>query len=156
MGLIVRDMRQDDFESVARIFVELHRVHSDARPDWYLPSDAPLTRGEFDRWFGENTFATVAEQDGRVVGFCNGYIQRGHRSPLVRQLTQYHIDNFAVSSEARRGGVGRALFEDARRRAAELGCDKLTLSAWACNKSALDFYAAMGMTERVVHLELDV
>lgn len=156
MGLIIRDMRQDDFESVAKIFVELHRVHSDARPDWYLPSDAPLTRDEFDRWFGEDMFATVAEQDGRVVGFCNGCIQHGHRSPLVRQLTQYHIDNFAVSSEARRGGVGRALFEDARRRAAELGCDKLTLSAWACNTAALDFYAAMGMTERVVHLELDV
>lgn len=156
MGLIVRDMRKDDFDLIAKIFVELHRVHSDARPDWYYPSDAPLDRGEFDRWFGEDMFAFVAEQDDRVVGFCNGYVQHGHRSPLVRQISQYHIDNFAVSSDARRGGVGRALFDEAKKRAKALGCEKLTLSAWAFNTAALDFYAAMGMTERVVHLEMDV
>ncbi len=156
MGLIIRDMRRDEFDSIQDIFVQLHRVHSDARPDYYYPSDAPLERGEFDRWFGEDMFAMVAELDGRVVGFCNGFIQRGHPSPLVRQISRYHIDNFAVSDDARRGGVGRALFDAARRRAREQGCGKLTLSVWAFNTAAREFYAAMGMTERVVQLELDV
>lgn len=156
MGLVIRDMRRDEFDSIRDIFVQLHRVHSDARPDWYLTSDAPLEQSEFDRWFGEDMFAFVAERDGRVVGFCNGFVQHGHPSPLVRQISQYHIDNFAVSDDARRGGIGRALFDEAKLRAKALGCEKLTLSAWAFNTAAREFYAAMGMTERVVQLELDI
>jgi ribosomal protein S18 acetylase RimI-like enzyme len=76
----------------------------------------------------------VAELDGRVVGTTMaGY--DGHRGWV-------HL--VAVSSEARRRGIGRALMEEAERRLAALGCPKLNLQVRGSNRGVVAFYERLG------------
>jgi ribosomal protein S18 acetylase RimI-like enzyme len=76
----------------------------------------------------------VAVFDGKVVGsVMAGY--DGHRG---------WINYLAVDPEAQRGGIGRALMNEAERRLAALDCPKINLQVRVSNQQALGFYAALG------------
>lgn len=152
-AITVRPMEEGDFDAVRSLMYELHKVHSDARPDYYLPSDDPLDREVFEHWFGIESFGCVAELDGRVAGFFTAYLQHRVGNPLMREMTHFYVENFCVAEWAQRRGVGRRLIIEAERLAQLSGADRLTLSVWAFNRDARDFYAAVGFDERVVHLE---
>ena len=152
-AVTVRPMAESDFDSLRPLMRELHEVHSQARPDYYVPSDDPLTREVFEHWFDGECCNCVAELNGRVAGFFTAYLQHRVDSPLMRRMTHFHIDNLCTAEWARRSGVGRALMLEAERFALAAGADRLTLSVWAFNTGARDFYAATGFAERVVQLE---
>lgn len=151
--VVIRPMTADDFDAVKPLMYELHKLHSDERPDYYAASDDPLDREVFERWFGAETCNCVAEVGGKVAGFFTSYLQHRVGNPLMQPMTHFYVENFCVAEWAQRKGVGRALIIEAERLAQLSGADRLTLSVWAFNRDARDFYAAMGFSERVVHLE---
>ena len=61
--------------------------------------------------------------------------------------SSWYIDALAVASAARGGGVGRALLEDAERRAHEAGCTSLALETQLENDGAQRLYEAAGFIE---------
>ena len=76
----------------------------------------------------------VAEEDGRVIGHMGvWYI-----------LDEGHITNVAVSPEARRKGVGRALVEESLRLGRESGLRGFTLEVRETNEAAIELYKSFG------------
>ena len=149
----VRPMERSDFEALRPIMRELHAVHSEARPDYYLPEDDPLTPEIFDFWFGEDMHPLVAEMDGEVVGYVTPELQR-RVGNYVRPMLRLHIHDVAVAEKARRRGVGRALFREAERLGRSLGASRIQLSVWAFNTAAREFYASLGFEVRTLNLDL--
>ncbi len=156
MAVLVRGMKKDDFDGVRAIFRQLHRVHSDGRPDWFKTTDEPLTEEVFDSWFQPGKLALVAELDGEIVGFCSGFPNIREENPVQHRIETYYIEDFATLESVRRKGVGRALFEGAKERIAAMGFHRIGITVWAFNRGAREFYEAMGMTQRTVNLELDM
>lgn len=72
---------------------------------------------------------TVAEADGRVLGF------------LALALAEGRLDQLFIAPDAQGRGVGRALFEAARRRMP----DGFWLSTQPANGRACAFYERLGM-----------
>jgi len=76
----------------------------------------------------------VAEVEGRIVGaVMAGY--EGHRG---------WINYLAVDPPRRRGGLGRALMEEAERALRAAGCPKINLQVRPENKAAVAFYERLG------------
>lgn len=76
----------------------------------------------------------VGEEDGGVVATVMGGYE-GHRG---------WINYLAVSPEARKGGLGRALMDEVERRLRAAGCPKINLQVRSDNEQALGFYRALG------------
>jgi GNAT superfamily N-acetyltransferase len=124
-----------------------------ARPDEAIPLTELAYRSKrhwgYDREFMEACRATlrvsarfiaradvyVAEVDGRVVGFCS-------LAPWHSDLELYH---FFVDPPAMGNGVGRRLWNDAVRRATELGHSRLLIQS---DPFAEGFYLKLG-AERI-------
>lgn len=82
-----------------------------------------------------------AFQDGRLAGFAAVTPELFGKGKEYLDLASIH-----VSEDARRQGIGRRLFEEAKRWAASHGAVKLYISAHSAVES-IAFYRAMGCVE---------
>ena len=79
----------------------------------------------------------VAEQDGEAVGYVGGQTV----------LDEGYITDVAVSPACRRQGIGRALIEELKKRAAQSGLSFVTLEARASNAPAIALYEGAGFRQ---------
>jgi GNAT superfamily N-acetyltransferase len=120
-----RVSERETLESLQRrssVHEPMYRAQLEAHPDAIeLPEDH-LAAG----------LVRVAEQDGAIVGFA---------VLLERSGDACELDGLFVEPDSMRGGVGRALVEDAKRIARERGATRIDVVA---NPQALVFYGAVG------------
>jgi GNAT superfamily N-acetyltransferase len=83
----------------------------------------------------------LAERDGEPVGTADLWIAP---TLLNGAAPRAFVNYVAVSTPARRSGVGRALMEDACRRAADAGCGDVVLMSGDHRPDAHRFYGALG------------
>jgi GNAT superfamily N-acetyltransferase len=144
-GVTVRDQQSRDLETVVDLAVISLEWHSKTF------KDVSLATGRHDLLDGFRQFAErsgsyfrVAEIDGAVVGFLTAQLtpasnqSAGARSPTV------WIADVAVSLEARRCGVGRALIRDLEEWAVQEGADEVKLRMHAGNEPARQLYESAG------------
>lgn len=150
--MLIRDAEQKDFEALHRLMEQLHGLHVRNRPDIYRNSD-PFEESEFTALRNDpEKICLAAELEGTVAGLCIAALKRSE-NPLVLPRAVAFLDALCVDEACRRGGVGKALFREAERRAREMGAESLELMVWSFNRGASDFYDKMGMTPRSVILE---
>lgn len=108
-----------------------------------FPQDKPLTPGEAEQFFAQQSFTGVAvDDDNRVLGV---YIL--HPNNVGRCG---HICNasYAVAKTARHQGVGRAMVTHCMQQAKQLGFDILQFNAVvADNTPALNLYRQLGFVQ---------
>lgn len=89
---------------------------------------------------------TIAERDGRAVGFAQ--LQLGAQCPSAAPGPAFvELHRLYVRQSATRQGVGQALLRAGEQRAAALGAACLWLTAWVGNARALAFYRAQGYAD---------
>ena len=131
MTTTVREATSDDLGSIVVLLGELH-VRSTAVADadaW----EAILTQ--------TGRTILLAERNGDAVGTADLWIAP---SLLHGAIPRAFVNYVAVLANARRSGVGRALMEDAQRRAASAGCGDLLLMPGDHRPDAHRFYGALG------------
>lgn len=129
----VRDARPEDADDVARLL----RIVGTRLP----PGDARVGEGLAD-FLADGGTVLVAEEEGRVVGVCTLLIRRF--SPMDASPGAW-LDGLAVEERYRGRGIGRALMQEARRRAEEAGCDSVILHTHEDQKEALRLYEELGL-----------
>ena len=83
------------------------------------------------------SYCFLARDDGgRTVGFCSFW----------RVLDELHINNLAVASGARRGGVASALLQHVLVEGARLGARRATLEVRRSNEAARLLYERFGFS----------
>ncbi|MBW2462054.1 MAG: GNAT family N-acetyltransferase [Deltaproteobacteria bacterium] len=85
--------------------------------------------------------ALVAEEDGEPVGYITGHIEDDQRRELSRKGV---VEDWFVEVEARKRGVGRALFDALVAAFRERGCVMLESTTWAGNAGARAAHQALG------------
>lgn len=134
-AVLVRSAAPADFDRVTALLEELGRtpVTDATYEDCRALYEAHVADPEADH--------LVAEADGTIVGFCSLH----YRERLNNVTRQAWIPDLVVDPAARGRGAGRALLEEAERRASARGCHDLTLESGDERTDAHRLYRAFGM-----------
>ncbi len=91
----------------------------------------------------------VAEADGRHVGYIMCKIEHGFSNfKRLGFVKKGHMVSVAVLDRYRRGGIGRALVEEATKGIAMRGCDEFYLEVRCSNTGAVKLYEDLGFEVR--------
>lgn len=157
MDMTIRTMTPRDYEAVDERMRRLHRMHVDARPDQYEEVEHVYPRDDFEGIVAcDQCIALAAEEGGKIVGICLAAIRKARSAQGDHGNRTAYIEALYVDESARGRGAGRALYEETRRRAKELGASRLELMVWEFNQSAVTFYEAVGMKTQRLILESEI
>ena len=150
----IRSAELRDIPALGRLLYEVHKVHSDVRPDLFKAGARKYTDEQLEEILqsGERP-VFVAEQDGQVVGyaFCIPKQFVGDRSMIdVRTL---HIDDLCVDEAARGKHIGTKLYDFVLDFAKRQGYYNVTLNVWADNKAAVKFYEKIELRVQKIGME---
>ena len=143
------EIRRANFEDIPRItdlLLQVHKVHSDKRPDIFRRGSKKYTEDELHEIIADDErpiFTAVI--DGRVDGYAFCIFQR-HDDNSLEQFTTLYIDDLCVDQNRRHEHIGTALYKYVLGVARENGCHNVTLNVWECNPGARKFYETMGMS----------
>lgn len=153
-GLTIRRAAAADIPALDRLLYQVHRVHSDARPDLFRRGAKKYTDSELEAILAnDSTPIFVAERDGAVLGyaFCIHKQLVGDRS--MTDIKTLYIDDLCVDECARGGHIGKALYEYVLDYARSSGCYNVTLNVWAGNTGAMKFYEKVGLSVQKLGME---
>ena len=133
----VRIARPEDFGAVTALLEALGRapVTDESRESCRAVYQAQLRDPDTDH--------LVAEDDGAVAGFCSLH----YRARLNFPTPEAWVPDLFVAEGSRGRGLGRALLEEAERRARDRGCHRITLESGYQRDAAHRLYARVGMED---------
>lgn len=150
----IRSAELRDIPALGRLLYEVHKVHSDVRPDLFKAGARKYTDEQLEEILqsGERP-VFVAEQDGQVVGyaFCIPKQFVGDRS--MTDVRTLYIDDLCVDEAARGKHIGTKLYGFVLDFAKRQGYYNVTLNVWADNKAAVKFYEKIGLRIQKIGME---
>lgn len=150
----IRSAELRDIPALGRLLYEVHKVHSDVRPDLFKAGARKYTDEQLEEILqsGERP-VFVAEQDGQVAGyaFCIPKQLAGDRS--MTDARTLHIDDLCVDEAARGKHIGTKLYDFVLDFAKRQGYYNVTLNVWADNKAAVEFYEKIGLRVQKIGME---
>ena len=151
---MIRKAELRDIPALGRLLYEVHKVHSDVRPDLFKAGARKYTDEQLEEILqsGERP-VFVAEQDGQVVGyaFCIPKQLVGDRS--MTDVRTLYIDDLCVDEAARGKHIGTKLYDFVLDFAKRQGYYNVTLNVWADNKAAVEFYEKIGLRVQKIGME---
>ena len=149
----IRRATLTDIDGINKLLYEVHKVHSDKRPDLFKVGSKKYTNEELAKIIVDDNrpiFVYVDNDDILVYAFC--VFIKNNSNSLTDILTLY-IDDLCVDENARGKKVGTSLYNYVLQFAKDAGCYNVTLNVWACNNSALKFYEKCGLSVQKIGLE---
>lgn len=158
MNLKIREATNNDYGEVYNLTLEVYTLHLKGRPDVYLEIDNPLTKEYFNDLLNSNTskiFVVENVDDKKLSAYSILQIMTT-KNPIFIPKTFIYIDDFCVSSNFKRTGIGKMMFNYIVDYAKSKKADSLQLNVWEFNKAAIKFYEAMGMSTRNRRMEFNL
>ena len=133
---------------------QVGRVHYNGRPDIFRENAQKYGPSQVLSKLGKaETPVFVAEENGKVLGYCFCEIKTISRDTVLRDRTTCYIDDLCVDETCRGQGIGKKLYHTAKEYAGQSGCDSITLNVWCCNPGAVKFYEALGLKPQKIGME---
>lgn len=152
--LIIRRAEERDIPSIDKLLYEVHKVHSDVRPDLFKAGAKKYTDEELKGILAdEKTPVFVAEKDGAVMGYAFCIHKQFVDDNNMTDIKTLYIDDLCVDEAARGAHIGRGLYEYVVDYAKKSGCYNLTLNVWADNVNAVKFYEKIGLKVQKIGME---
>lgn len=149
----IRRATLTDIDGINKLLYEVHKVHSDKRPDLFKVGSKKYTNEELAKIIVDDNrpiFVYVDNDD--ILGYAFCVFIKNNSNSLTDILTLY-IDDLCVDENARGKNVGTSLYNYVLQFAKEAGCYNVTLNVWACNNSALKFYEKCGLSVQKIGME---
>lgn len=152
--LKIRRAVESDLSVINKLLYQVHRVHSDVRPDLFRAGAKKYRDDELKTIIADECRPIfVAEQGGTVLGyaFCvhQQYVNDNNRTD-VKTL---YIDDLCVDETARKMHIGRRLYEYVVDYARRHEYYNVTLNVWADNANAVKFYEKLGLKIQKIGME---
>lgn len=152
--LTIRRARVGDLPALDKLLYQVHKVHSDARPDLFKAGAKKYTDEELKAILtDENRPIFVAERDGAVLGYAFCIHRQYPPESSMTDVKTLYIDDLCVDEDMRGAHVGKALYEFVLQYAKEQGCYNVTLNVWADNPNAVRFYEKLGLRIQKLGME---
>lgn len=141
--MTIRLATQDDVPTIQRLNHDLFLSDNEWNHDLNLGWPFSI---EGEKYFreavdSERYLSVVAEVDGVIVGYLNGFIKMPSTAYLGKRA---EIDNMCVDKSTRSMGVGSALVGEFKEWAKSRGAERYIVEAFSGNERALQFYAKNG------------
>ncbi|MCI9653959.1 MAG: GNAT family N-acetyltransferase [Acholeplasmatales bacterium] len=154
MEVNIRRASLKDIPYLTKLLLEVHRVHSDVRPDLFKRGAKKYSEEELTSMITteiDPIFVAVAFD--RVIGyaFCIHKEVKKHNS--LQDLRTLYIDDLCVDEEFRGEHIGKMLYEYVLAYAKEKNYYNVTLNVWADNINAVKFYERIGMRIQKIGME---
>lgn len=149
----IRRATLTDIDGINKLLYEVHKVHSDKRPDLFKVGSKKYTNEELAKIIVDDNrpiFVYVDNDD--ILGYAFCVFIKNNSNSLTDILTLY-IDDLCVDENARGKKVGTSLYNYVLQFAKDAGCYNVTLNVLACNNSALKFYEKCGLSVQKIGLE---
>lgn len=144
--------REQNFEAVRQLSVQVHDLHAAWRPDLYCHCDEPLPKETFLEGIAKRMIY-VAKMGETVVGYVNLSVQeRG--GPGAVTYKAMRLDAICVDEMARGHGIGKAMVADVRALAKAFGCREVLLGVHPENDDAVAFYQKCGFRIRTINMDM--
>lgn len=150
--MIVRKAENKDIPRLIELLYQVHKVHSDKRPDLFRAGSKKYSEKELREIITDENRPIFVAEDGEVKGYAFCIFQPHTGESLVR-CTSLYIDDLCVDEKARGCHIGTELYNYVLAFAAEKGCYNVTLNVWACNENAMKFYQSLGMKVQKLGME---
>jgi ribosomal protein S18 acetylase RimI-like enzyme len=149
--LIIRDAHIKDSKNVLPIWDEFIAYHKQITTMDFEMADG--AREMWRRYFethvrSRNRKAIVAEQDGEIVGFLLGEIQK--RPPVFITPYQGYVDSIGVLESRRYQGIGTLMLDAFGTWAREKGMPHIMLLVVVENAPAIKCYERCGYTTTIL------
>ncbi len=152
--LKIRRAAERDIPALDKLLYEVHKVHSDARPDLFKAGAKKYTDDELKTILAnDETPVFAAETDGEVLGYAFCVLQQNRNSSSLTDIKTLYIDDLCVDEAARGKHIGSALYEYVLKYAKSIGCYNVTLNVWAGNDGAHRFYEKIGLKVQKIGME---
>lgn len=149
----IRRATLTDIDGINKLLYEVHKVHSDKRPDLFKVGSKKYTNEVLAKIIVDDNrpiFVYVDNDD--ILGYAFCVFIKNNSNSLTDILTLY-IDDLCVDENARGKKVGTSLYNYVLQFAKDAGCYNVTLNVWACNNSALKFYEKCGLSVQKIGME---
>lgn len=149
----IRRATLTDIDGINKLLYEVHKVHSDKRPDLFKVGSKKYTNEELAKIIVvDNRPIFVYVDNDDILGYAFCVFIKNNSNSLTDILTLY-IDDLCVDENARGKKVGTSLYNYVLQFAKDAGCYNVTLNVWACNNSALKFYEKCGLSVQKIGME---
>ena len=152
--IMIRRAAESDIPVIDKLLYQVHKIHSDIRPDLFNKGTKKYTDEELRSIIADElTPVFVAEKDGMVLGYAFCIHQQHINNNNLTDIRTLYIDDLCVDEASRGMHVGRALYDHVVSYARENGYYNVTLNVWAGNDSAMRFYESVGLKVQKVGME---
>lgn len=155
----IRRAKEEDFEEIKNLVVEINNIHAKARPDLYECTEEPITRGEFYELLRSKTtevFVATKLCTNEIVAYSILNIINNKCLLFTKNRYYGYIEEFCVKSNYKRRGIGKTLFNYMKEYSKTLGLTSLQLTVWEFNEDARHFYESLGMITRNRRMEMNI
>ena len=154
MKMTIRKAEERDIPRIIELLYQVHKVHSDKRPDLFRRGSKKYDEDELKKIIAdsERPIFVGYDESGIVLGYAFCVFQHFGDNSLEKHDTIY-IDDLCVDEKYREKHVGTALYEYVLKFAKDSGCYNVTLNVWAQNESAIKFYEKMGLSVQKYTME---
>lgn len=150
----IRKANEKDINAVNRLLFEVHKVHSDVRPDLFKRGTKKYTDEELIKIINnDKTPVFVAENKDGIWGYAFCIHQQFLNNNNMTDVKTLYIDDLCVDEAARGKHIGSMLYDYVLNYAKENGYYNITLNVWADNTSAVEFYKKIGLRVQKIGME---
>lgn len=143
---MIRKAIKKDIEDINELLFQVHKVHSDVRPDLFKKGCKKYNNNELFQIIDDNNKPIfVYEEDGKILGYAFCILIDNYDKLSLADYTSIYIDDLCVDEKARGRHIGKKLYDYVLDYAKTQGCYNVTLNVWSDNKNAFEFYEKMGM-----------
>ena len=142
----IRFAKPKDALQILALLEEIGQVHYRIRPDMFQSNAQKYGASQvLARLANPETPTFVAVEGEKVLGYSFCELKNFDRHPVMADHKEMFLEDLCVHRDARRLGVGKALYNHVCDYAKKQGCHNLTLHVWSDNAGAVKFYEEMGM-----------
>ncbi|MCM1339730.1 MAG: GNAT family N-acetyltransferase [Muribaculaceae bacterium] len=150
----IRLAKETDIPAISRLLFQVHKVHSDARPDLFKAGAKKYTDDEILEIISNpKTSIFVAEVAGDVVGYAFCIHKQFINDNNMTDVKTLYIDDLCVDEKVRGQHIGKMLYDYVIEYARECGFYNVTLNVWADNITAVRFYEKIGLKIQKIGME---
>ena len=151
---IIRKAEIEDIPALDKLLYEVHKVHSDIRPDLFRAGAKKYTDEELAKILTDELTPVFVYDDGEIQGYAFTVIIDHKNDLSLVPYKSVYIDDLCVEKDCRGKGVGKKLYEHVLSFAKSINAYNVTLNVWAGNDSALKFYEKIGLRVQKTGMEV--